>query len=425
MIDHLINFSKDWLKEKLQEESRNKNTMKSIFPNLAFIFSKIQKFCSEKQIVLFDFPKIIPPPVKTGKEMCPIQKKESATMVKKCTKRRINFVSTAKWDSEQLTFPPLQAARSVHIDCTEKLDFEKIVMERSLKSTVDTNENKSVLPTIDHASNTFACEMKNSENLDNQSISALHKENRALPRVDDKELLSKSNLTFQNDRKNSGSFEKIDVSNIKVHFENPKDRNSKSANKSNDVKSGKSKTKNETQKKSKAALQHSSPPKKKANDQLDCLDANKTSIEVNKITKSEDNKKNNRSTKNDDLSTFTSDIVLDNGQKHSKIEHFIEENHDGLTNLDLMILNSMNKCYTVFERSTSRYNFVKDAENQESSDKIHPCQKFTNLIQSFLEEDNPLSKSGEAHTSQNDEQPTKCFRLFDQSYTLKLARHTS
>ena len=398
---------------------------KTIFPNLPFILAKIHKFCVERHIVLFDAPKVAHPIAK-AKETQLIQKKEPVVAVKKCTKRKINFVSTAKWETDELSFPPLHCSQASHDNISDNGQADKNVTEKSLKSTLDTNENKSVIPTTENRSITFVGDQKNSEIMENKSQTIPNDYIQSIPCVEEKDLLSKSNLTSVIERKNSGSFENLKVEDIKSHFENHKDRNSKSAHKGKGKQINKTKSKNESQKRPKHSdHQHDSSPKKKANECTESLHLNKTSIEMNKSAKSESGRKTTDHTENDELSTFASDAVLDYPIKVGKAEHYIEENLDGLTNLDLMILTSMNKCYPTFERSTSRYNFVKDSENSDIDKKMHQCQKFTSLIQSFLDDENPLSKSSDSTTKKAEEGPTKEFRLFDQSYTLQIGKKSS
>ena len=54
IIEFLVATSRDWLKNLHAEEAKRKIKPVAIFPNLGEIFAKIQKCCTEKQIVLFE-----------------------------------------------------------------------------------------------------------------------------------------------------------------------------------------------------------------------------------------------------------------------------------------------------------------------------------------------------------------------------------
>lgn len=103
-------------------------------------------------------------------------------------------------------------------------------------------------------------------------------------------------------------------------------------------------------------------------------------------------------------------------KRSSLINQYIEQHDSELTSMDRLILDSMCRCFTVLERSTSRYNFAKG--DGEADSGMKDCQRFKGLINSFLEgSGHTLGPSRSPEESKSEE-----FRLFDQTYTLRVPK---
>jgi len=410
IIDYLVLNSKDWLKTVFADEAKRKTKLSSIFPSVGDVLAKIQKYCAEKQIVIFEVAPKLPlnsqPTVKTVAQ--PIQKSTKGfevakSKMKTVTKKGTVAVTCAKWTVDEHEFPPLETSKSAQNDKSEPLDFDKIVLERSLKSTIDTVDNKSAKLAQENCSNTVNCQQSNSEHGVDKSLNGFANDQFKQDLNESEHSQDKSSqlkIALKNERKISESFELSQV-------ENQKERNSKSLRKNNQ------RTESPKQQKS-SSSHHNSPIKKKSADGSSDFVSNKTSIDRQSNCKSE----------KDQISTF--DISDCSNLKNSDIEGYIEKHQDCLTELDIKILESMNKCYTNFERCTSRYNFVTDGavEKDEKEEKLKQCQKFSNLIFSFLHE-NPLEVISPKTEDRQTEPSSKEFRLFDQSYTLVIPKKST
>lgn len=396
--------SREWLKALFAEESKRKSKITSIFPSVSDVLAKIQKYCAEKQNVVFEVaPKLPQNSLPTAKTVVQSVKKPSKgsevakTKMKTVAKKGTVAVTCAKWTVDENEFPPLETSKSTQNERSEPLDFDKIVLERSLKSTIDTVENKSSKLAQENCSNTMNCQQSVSEHAVDKSLNGFAND-QFKQELNESEYsqdqTSQIKTVLKNERKISESFELSQV-------DNQKERNSRSLRKNNQ--------RAESPKQQKSSSSHqNSPIKKKSADGCSDFVSNKTSI---------DRQSNCRSEK-DQISTF--DISDCSNLKNSDIEGYIEKHQDCLTELDIKILESMNKCYTNFERCKSRYNFASDG-SVVKEEKLKQCQKFSNLIFSFLQ-DNPLEAVSQKTEDRQSEQSCKQFRLFNQSYTLVIPK---
>jgi hypothetical protein len=407
IIDFLVLGSKDWLNKLFADEAKRRPKLNPVFSSVSEVLTKIQKHCAEKQIAIFDVATKLPPNNQpTAKPVVQsLQPQIKAPEVvkpkaKPVAKKVTVAITCAKWTADEQEFPPLESSKSSHNDKTELLDFDKIVLERSLKSTIDTVENKSAKLAQENCSNTINCQQSNSEQAVDKSLNGFHndqfKQNlNESEKSQDKN--SQHKLALKNERKISESFELSQV-------ENQRDRSSRSVRKHNQ--------RAESPKQQKSSSSHqNSPIKKKTADGSSDFVSNKTSIDRHSNTKSE----------KDQISTF--DVSDCSNLKTSDIEEYIEKHQDCLTNLDIKILESMNKCNSNFERCTSRYNFASD-KSPSKEEKLKQCQKFSNLIFSFLL-NNPLEDAANRTEHRQSEPGSKEFRLFDQSYTLVIPKKST
>jgi hypothetical protein len=414
IIEFLIANSKDWLRALHARESKKTLKQATIFPSVHDILAKIQKFCTEKHICLFEEP------VKTLKVTAVIAKpevrvvgdvfiKQKISEITKCkpktvVKKGTVAVTFSKWTVDEPEFPPLELSKSVHSDVTETLDFGKIVKERSLKSTLDTIDNRSQNQTNQDISSINIDQGSQPEHLGEKSNNIVFngQNGKNVQRIEVKNL----ECSDQQISKLKGHLEKTVEDNqrdsIVTDIEVTKDRNSKSLTKN--------KNKPETFRSQKPSNSHNNSPSRKKNED--------SSHNIESIKSSVDKKLNFK----DDVSTTES--LLTSNLKGSDIDDYISKNQECLTELDIKILESINKSQISFDRSSSRYQFVNETQRAEEQ-KLKQCHKFSNLIFSFLDE-NPLKIEDVITDPDRQNKPcTKEFRLFDQSYSLVIPKRST
>jgi hypothetical protein len=415
IIDFLVSSSKEWIKSLHSQEACRKSQINSIFPSLKEIFRKIQNYCSEKQIDFFEmapkFPKITEQPAKivvhpsneASLRLSNVSESSQTNKSKIATKKTATTISRAKWNTDEPDFPPLTVSNKIQTEKIELLDFNKNVLERSSKSTKDTNEQKDLKIKEESHLNTLSIQRTHSELAPKKSF----QENR----TDFTEPIASCIDAV----KNEASLDVKAITTAGKHIElsdtqiiNGLNHESNGASISKTANSDLRKTERKANcdpsdfhRNSKIKQKNTETPSKFTNQENVAEDAVKLSSAP------------------DLMSTTEKTISLEN----SDIEEYIKTNHQCLTNLDIKILESMNKCYNKFERPSSRYNFVNTPESGEQQ-KWKQCQEFSNLIFSFLNE-NPLKATFQANIHRQSAPEFSEFRLFDQSYTLDIPRKSS
>jgi hypothetical protein len=408
IIEFLIENSKEWLRALHAKESKKKYKIATVFPSIHEILVKIQNYCKEKHVYIFGesekTSKIAPVVIKSDikiignvvikPRISDISKGKQSNNVKKGSVA----ISFSKWTVEEPEFPPLELSKSVQSDPRESLDFEKIVFERSYKSTFDTIDNRSRHQTNPEFSSINIEERSQSDTICANSLNCAAVKNEGSKNLENKDLKDNEG-TNKLTPEGEVDFQENEQDSREVDLDVSKDRNSKSLTKNKD--------KPEISKLQKASNSHNnSPARRKNGDNSQKIESKKSSIDKKLNFKDE---------------ASTSESILNSNFKGSDIESYIAKNQECLTELDIKILESMNKSQISFDRACSRYQFVSESQIFEEQ-KPKDCHRFSNLVFSFLEE-NPLrikdvriDQISQSDTSSNQ------FRLFGQSYSFALPK---
>lgn len=394
-MDAMIRQSKDWLKTLHMEDSRKRYRIQTAFPSVRDVLNKIRSYCSSINLHILDVTQKVAKiatqakPTTISETTLRAKDVESNTSKPKAlTKARTMPRTLAKWDDDnELEFPALITSKSNHHDSQMRTEAEKTHTGHSCKSTMETIDIKE--EATKSVSEVFVSLIVCNEDATHQSSNKMTstRSHGNISSKSDHEDSESQKAIF----KNSKGFDGLITQGHKELSIGHKERSSKSAEKE--------------------SILLRSPKSQKS---LHCSGTK----QIEKKLKESDGKFSLNKTSIDRLATaFVScadvsefELDLNSSTRPTVPLGSLNCRQKDLTNLDIKILETMEKFQKTFERKTSRYKFA-------ATEGIEVSSAEESLIESFLEID-LMDVKHSVPTHKQTTHDLKEFRLFNQSYTL-------